>query len=157
MQTGKVIIGFLGVLALFAPLLRGQTPPTDSRAALAGDIFREIDDPSTGDRWLLLPDSKHPGGPGLLLRAGSDQAHSNPVRLGTAKPGVAAPAPVIRAGDRIVVEENTPLVASRLEAVAMGPALVGAALSVRLRMGGRVLRAVAVASGRARIQEETQP
>jgi flagella basal body P-ring formation protein FlgA len=56
---------------------------------------------------------------------------------------------VIRAGDRLIVEENTAVVEARLEAVALGAAAPGSTFNVRLRIGGRVLRAVALGPGRA--------
>jgi hypothetical protein len=59
--------------------------------------------------------------------------------------------PVIRAGDRIVVEEHTDVVDAVLEAVALGPAVEQGPLDVRLRIGGRVVRVVALAPGRARL------
>lgn len=172
MRMRKLAAGMLGGLALMAMPLCGQSAQGTASgprvmlvsgalqpvSPLGGDVVREIDDPHNGDRWLLVMDVNHPAGPGRLFRAGADRGQLELAARGSAtQSGGQSAAPVIHAGDRIIVEENTPVVASRLEAVAMGPALVGAALSVRLRMGGRVLRAVAVASGRARIQEETQP
>jgi hypothetical protein len=39
---------------------------------VSGEIVREIDDPHTGDRWLLLRNAEAPGGPGrLVLDCGS--------------------------------------------------------------------------------------
>jgi hypothetical protein len=34
-----------------------------------GQLVRIIDDPSLGDRWLLIRDPNHPGGPGRLVLA----------------------------------------------------------------------------------------
>jgi hypothetical protein len=56
---------------------------------------------------------------------------------------------VIRSGDRLIVERNTSVVEERLEAVALGPAMKGASLEVRLAIGGNVLRAVALGPGHA--------
>jgi hypothetical protein len=66
------------------------------------------------------------------------------------------PSPVIHAGDRLIVEENTRLVEARLAAVAMGPAIAGAPLDVRLTIGGKVMRAVALAPGRAAFESEVR-
>ena len=57
--------------------------------------------------------------------------------------------PLIRSGDRLVIEENSAVVEARLEAVALGPAAVGAEFKARLAIGGRVVRAVALGPGRA--------
>jgi flagella basal body P-ring formation protein FlgA len=62
--------------------------------------------------------------------------------------------PVIHAGDRVIVEENSPVVEARLEAVALGPAALGSALEVRLKIGGLVVRAIARGPGRAALQPE---
>lgn len=116
-----------------------------------GEVLREIVDPSTGQRWVLLRDPIHPAGPGQLLRdslspAGSE-SRQEPGQEG--RPVYRAPQPVIRAGDRVILEESTPRVESRLEAVALGPARAGGALRVRLRLGGQIVRARALAEGRA--------
>jgi hypothetical protein len=129
--------------------------------ANAGELLREIDDPNNGDRWLLTRDESHPGGPGLLMLVSTARINAAinlavPGRSTQASPEAEIAAPIIRTGDRVIVEENTPVVEVRLEAVAMGPALAAAPFSVRLSIGGRVVRAVAIAPGRAVFQEETQ-
>ena len=146
MQMGKVILGGLAAAAVLTLPLHGQSP--------AGDVFREIDDPHNGDRWLLTTDVNHPGGPGRLFRVDTDRSRRSAVKGPNTEPIAACAAPVIHAGDRIIVEEDTLRVSSRLEAIAMGSALAGSAFNVRLRVGGRVLRAIAVSPGRAVIQEE---
>ena len=55
--------------------------------------------------------------------------------------------PVIHAGDVLIVEEHTAVVEARLEAVALGPAAAGAIFRARLKIGGKVVRAVAVSAG----------
>jgi hypothetical protein len=64
--------------------------------------------------------------------------------------------PVIRSGDRIILEQHTRVVDARLEAVAIGPARAGAAFSARLLMGGGMVRAVAISAGRALLAGETE-
>jgi hypothetical protein len=124
----------------------------------------------------LVREGQQPGGPGRLLLAGqaqSRQAQSRQVQSGQVQaetvrkePGGAArriavaPAelrflPVIRAGDRLVVEEHTPVVDALLEARALNPAAQGSALEARLSIGGRVVRVVALGPGRAELQPET--
>jgi hypothetical protein len=123
-------------------------------SAAAGEVVRKIDDPHTGDRWLLMRDSTHPGGPGRLIQvargagqpAAGARAAAAPRRAPEPEP---LPEPAIRSGDRLIVEESTPKVEARLEAVALGRAFVGAPLRVRLAIGGKVVRAVALGPGRA--------
>jgi hypothetical protein len=62
--------------------------------------------------------------------------------------------PVIRVGDRLIVEEHTAVVDAVLEARALNPAAVGAPLDVRLTIGGNVVRVVALGSGRAALVAE---
>ncbi|MGA3262724.1 MAG: hypothetical protein ABSC47_01615 [Terracidiphilus sp.] len=116
-----------------------------------GEIVREIDDPHTGARWLLMRDPSHPGGPGRLLLVGGFRPEYRP-----SQPGVEPPRPVIRAGDRLIVEENTAVAEARLEAVALGPAVIGSPLDARLKIGGNVVRVVAVAPGRAAFQPQAE-
>ena len=57
-------------VAAVQPRHRAQADPrrrascSAQRRASRGEIVREIDDPHTGDRWLLVRDASHPGGPG---------------------------------------------------------------------------------------------
>lgn len=121
------------------------------------EVIREIDDPSTGDRWLLVRDWNRPGGPGrLLLLAGSPRATEAATAprnsAGSAGQVSALAAPVIHAGDPLVVEEDTPMVEARLAATALGPAACGAAFEARLEIGGKVVRVRALGSGRASLE-----
>jgi len=118
------------------------------------EIFREIDDPKDGARWLLSRDLSNPGGPGVLTPAGSSPSRIPRLKAG-ARPGATIPVPVIRAGDRLILEEHSAVVDGRLEAVALGPAAVGSTLKVRLTIGGGVVRARALAAGCAVLQTET--
>jgi flagella basal body P-ring formation protein FlgA len=67
--------------------------------------------------------------------------------------------PVIHSGDRVRLEEHSPVVDAVFESVALGNAVAGHSVQVRLRIGGRVVRAVATAPGRAVIvaESEVQP
>jgi hypothetical protein len=131
----------------------------------AGQVVREIDDPHLGSRWLLYRDPTHPGGPGRLVQAG--QVYARPVQAGKAAPGEGPAAgsapltgkldrPVIHAGDRVILEEDTPVVEARLEAVALNPALAGSPLRVRLRIGGKVVAATALATGRVELAPQAE-
>lgn len=137
-------------VASSAPL--SSSSPVASPAPVGGPIVREIDDPHTGDRWLLVRNSDKPGAPGRLILA-SAPAGSPAVPGKDAPP---PPLPVIHTGDRLIVEENTSLVQARLEAVALGPALIGSPLKVRLLLGGAVVRAVALGQGHAAFAVETR-
>ncbi len=136
--------------------------PVGIPAAVAGRPLRAIDDPCTGARWLLVRDGNNPAGPGRLLlvveprNAAGQGSSDGAMAARTTMAKLALLIPVIRAGDRLVVEEDTPRVEARLEAVALGPAAAGSGLEVRLRIGGRVVRAVALAPGRAAFAPETE-
>jgi hypothetical protein len=126
----------------------------------AGEVVREIDDVHTGARWLLLRNSLHPERPGRLVMAalGRDwQAGAVFTGLGGTGLAEVVPPPVaIRRGDALIVEEHTAIADAALEAVALGPAAVGSALEVRLKIGGKVLRAVAISPGRALLHDGAQ-
>jgi hypothetical protein len=121
------------------------------------EIVREIDDPHTGDRWLLMRSGQFPGGPGrLVLATAHRDASGVSGRLAGQAHQVQA-IPVIHAGDRLIVEEHTAVVDAVLEARALNPATAGAPLSVRLTIGGGVVRVVALGPGRAALQAGKRP
>jgi hypothetical protein len=168
MKTGRGAAGGAGVLFLAAAsICCAQAPDGVSRAqallssggqgqveSLAqGEIVREIDDPHSGDRWLLMRNARVPGGPGRLVLVSADRRGIGgaPAQAAT-ETEEARPRSVIRAGDRLIVEEHTPLVDAVLEARALNPAAIGSAFDVRLTIGGRVVRALALGPGRATLQ-----
>lgn len=125
-----------------------------SEAALLsrGEILREIDDPATGDRWLLVRDAAHPAAPARLVLAARQSGQDlfpEERKANRPAPSTVAEQPVIRAGDLLTVEEHTAVVDTRLEAVALGPAPKGAILRARLKIGGRIVRVEAVSRGHA--------
>jgi hypothetical protein len=114
---------------------------------LLGAVVREIDDPPLGSRWLLTRNTIHPAGPGRLVPVWGGLTAPRP---GVPPKTLPAPdSPVIRAGDPVIVEENTAVAEARLEGVALGAARAGAGLEVRLKVGGARVRAVALGPGRA--------
>jgi hypothetical protein len=133
--------------------LVSQSGPGDSdpEGNIARNLVRELNDPVTGDRWLLLRDFANPGGPGrwVLSSRGASSA-------GVRNSGIVTGAllPVIRPGDRLIVEQDSALIHARLEAVALGSAMPGAVVNVRLQIGGKVFRAVALGPGRAALEPE---
>lgn len=146
-----------------APISRvsgGSAPPGTNAAAATPhvqgireqNLYREIDDPHSGAVWLLFRDSDHPGGPGRLVLA-AQQSHT---RTGAAKDRapIAESQPVIRAGDALIVEEHTAVVDARLEAIALRSASKDAQFKARLRIGGRVVRVMALGPGRAMLEPE---
>jgi hypothetical protein len=147
-REGMRLLGFLEVaLAVCAAGMGVLVHP--QAAMFSSEVIREIDDPHTGDRWLLEPNLTHPEGPGRLVRlVGTGPGAGDRAGVVSSRNGAALVA-VIRAGDRLIVEENTAVVEARLEAVALGAAAPGSTFNVRLRIGGRVLRAVALGPGRA--------
>ncbi|MGH9563881.1 MAG: hypothetical protein ACRD3S_20700 [Terracidiphilus sp.] len=134
----------------------GARVPRDV-AAIPSDeeVLREIDDPATGQHWLLVRDLIHPAGPGRLVLAprpicGEKKDCIPKQRI----PGGVLP--VIHMGDTVTVEEHTPVLDMRLQAVALEPSLQGALFKVRLKIGGKVVRVRAVAPGHALIPPENE-
>jgi len=102
-------------------------------------MIRVIDDSATGNRWLLVKNAADPAGPGQMV----------PVERADA----GSPAhPVIHAGDALVVEEHTAVVDARLEATALASAMAGSGFEARLKIGGKVVRVVALGPGRAELK-----
>jgi hypothetical protein len=122
--------------------------------ACAGcELVREIDDPHTGQHWLLMRDSTHPGGPGALLL---EESLPNRSGIEAAKIEVH---PVIHAGDRVTIEQSNARFNLRLGGIALSPAAAGAPLKVRLEISGRAVQATALGAGRALLvpDKEFQP
>jgi hypothetical protein len=131
-----------------APLVtESAAPPVGEEALPARNIVREIDDPHSGAVWLLLRNPNHPGGPGLLVLAAQEARSS--ARVANNHDQSPEALPVIHAGDLLIVEEHTAVVDARLEAIAISSAAKGAQLKARLKIGGKVVRVVALAPGRA--------
>ncbi len=141
----------LGVVGL----LMGALP--FSRAQASGPVIRVIDDRTTGDRWLLVRDTVHPEGPGKMVRVKSpfeiaNRDDSNPGRGPVGVAAVKTAPPAIRAGDRVIVEEHSPAVDARFEAVALGSAAIGSELPVQLKIGGKIVAVMALGTGRAELE-----
>jgi len=161
--------GVLGAMVLVAAVPPGafSKTPGESKAAQSDSfdrhasdraqagisILREIDDPHSGARWLLLMDAHHPGGPGRLVLADAMGNTLSPSRR-DGKKAEDHIQPVIHAGEKLILEEHSPVVDARLDAIALNPAAVGGMLRVRLVIGGSVVRALAVAPGCAILTQE---
>jgi len=173
LKTRAMVPAVTAALAVAAVLpAAGQTAPAGAPSAeqRPGHVFMEIDDSATGDRWLLVRDEANPAGPGRMVRVKTGKVYSGnadstggtesaPARKSGQGPVAAPMYPVIHAGDAVIVEEHTSVVDARLEAVALGSAAVGAQFKARLKIGGKVLRVVALAAGRAEMtpEREAQP
>ena len=163
MKSGRLKAAWLALLiSESAWIASGQSPDLEQPVPIAslkadsspvGHALREIDDRHTGIRWLLTQDPGHPAGPGRLVPgqassfAGSQLTSAPSARL----------LPAILTGDRLIVEESTARVDARLEAVALGSAQVGSHFNVRLLIGGKVVRVVALGPGRAALVPQTRP
>jgi hypothetical protein len=111
----------------------------------------ERTDPGTGARWVLMRDAEHPAALAhwVLVEAGVERAAG----AGAEATGRKL---MIRAGDKIVVEEQTSVMSAWLEATALTSAGSGGELRARLAIGGRVLAVRAIAPKTAEMEEETR-
>jgi hypothetical protein len=120
-------------------------------------LLGEIDDPTTGTRWRLVTDLSRPGGPGRLeLVSPARDPRAAGKKAGVAEVAPTRPASIVRVGDKVVVEEHSATTDAYLEGIALGPACPGAVLNVRLSIGSKVVRAVAVASGRVALETASE-
>ncbi len=133
---------------------QGATPSGEADQATQ-EIVREIEDWHFGDRWVLPRNIDHPAGPGRLVLISvarverSSRVYKSTQFVREREYGTASLLPIIRAGDRVIVEDHTKIADARLEAVALGAAAAGSALTVRLKIGGRSVRVIAEAPGQA--------
>lgn len=149
----------LCIVLAFAPI-EAQHAESESSLQNTPNPVRKICDPHTGLQWILERDPSNQGGPGRMVlvnntsclhisaTAEQDAASRNP-SSGRKQATIHSAKVVIRAGDKLVLEENTPRVETRLEAVALSSAAVGAEFTARLSFQGAIVRAVAVEPGRA--------
>lgn len=142
--------GPAGVCAGVRPVL-DHAAPTRS---CSGRVLHEINDPYSGACWLVLQNTGHPAGPGLMIPAADFAAGGTHSSISEKERPI-----VIHAGDRLVIEEHTAAAEAFLEAVALNQASVGGTLEARLKIGGKVVRAVATVPGRAALMpsRSTQP
>ena len=133
---------------------------------------REVDDLATGTRWLLVRDPEHPAGPGRWVRSEEaspaesfattgDKAapaigHQSDAAAGPSAAPLAGrvtpPAAILmRGGDLVIVEQQTPVLTARLAAVALEPATLGRLFRVRLKATGARVWAIALGPGEARL------
>ena len=115
--------------------------------------IRLIEDPSTHLRWMLLKDLRHPTAPAMLVPVPNSSAcivHDGEDRGAVESIFFRPPAvPVIRGGEKLIVEEHSSAADAQLEGTALGPAAMGEAFRVRLKKSGKILSVVADGPGRA--------
>jgi len=136
--------------------LCGPAPTSEGAFEPEGQVLRQIEDPSTGDLWLLLRDRKRPGGPARMVLARQRVNVPRTISGGPVQHLFAGERPLIHPGDALMVEEHTAVVDARLEAVALEPAAKGAHLKARLKIGGKVVRVEAISPGRASFAPESE-
>ena len=159
-------VAFAAMLLVGSGMARSQSAADHATAAVesnkigvapsAASILREIDDPCTGARWLLVQDPAHPESPGRLVLSASEGL-ADDTRQQTRSASGRAQSFAIHAGDALLVEEHTAVVDAQLEATALGSAVRGAEFRARLKIGGKAVRALAIAPGRAALVHEREP
>lgn len=140
-KVGGIVWGTALVLSVV--LARAQSVSTPHSAAGAPQrILREITDPHSGQQWLLVANAENPAGPARLVIASGFAV----------SPDRRQPALAIHVGDRIVVEEHGAAMDAYFDAAALEAAAIGLRFNARLKIGGRVVKAVALGPGRAEVQ-----
>jgi len=110
----------------------------------AAHVEHALVDPATQTKWVVQADPQHPGGPGRLvpLRSASTSVASETLNSSRAHS-------VIRAGDRLIVEETTQMLVARYAAVALAPAAIGDTFLARFAVGMKPVPVRALGPGRA--------
>ena len=120
--------------------------------------LREIEDPGTHQRWLLIQDQERAAGPAFFVRELRPSWCASFVAATTNSPSHFAARlrqlPVIHAGDAVLLSAHTKISDAEFEAIALGPAAAGDPLRVRLKFGGFTARAIATAPGRVTLADE---
>ena len=155
MRQGAIIAVFVLAALSPGPAAAGGASQEAEAGAPHGRLLRAIDDPSVGTSWLLYEDAEHPGGPARLVQVALGEAGAGRASSRAKEMPDDSRHPIVHAGDRLTVEEHTPVADSKLAAVALSQAREGEEFEVRLEIGGRVLKAVAEGAGRARLAGES--
>ncbi|MDE3199668.1 MAG: hypothetical protein KGN79_02010 [Acidobacteriota bacterium] len=132
----------LALISLLATTALGQENAASTSKDSAYQPVRTLHDPATGTHWLLERNTEHPGAPGRLVQVSG--AADAMVTAGMCAMLSAVAPPVIRAGSRVLIVEQTSLVNARLWAVALKPARKGERFRGRLVLGGKVVDAIAL-------------
>lgn len=149
------LIVTIAVLVTLAVRTAAQAPLVNCKVSrTVPTVIREIDDPHTGMRWVLLRNPVYPAGPAhvALVETGKSENQMGGARSPDVQriPASEAPRPlIVHRGDRLIVEENTATIEARLEAIAMGAAARGDEIQARLKIGGKLVNVVALGAGRA--------
>lgn len=132
--------------------------PVALRDTASGEIRREIADPCLGFHWRLIVDPAGQGRPGRLVlldqngtTAGGSMNGAHTV-LASAASMLDSASVIIRAGEHVVVDQDTGVVRARLNAIALESAASGQQLRVRLIVGPGLSR-----NGLSRNVELTAP
>ncbi|HWT65468.1 MAG TPA: hypothetical protein VN151_05095 [Terracidiphilus sp.] len=136
MSTGKLRVAqAILALAMASVQALGQQ---------AAHVEHALVDPATQTKWVLQADSQHPGGPGRLV-----PLHSASALVASEASNSGRAHSVIRAGDRLIVEETTQMLVARYAAVALAPAAIGDTLLARFAVGMKPVPVRALGPGRA--------
>jgi hypothetical protein len=153
---------------------RSRALPPSLTVRAQGELRREFFDPCLGSRWHLVTNPEHPEWPGrlVLVEAGglgvdrsiaehafhATEAPTTVLRSGEIPVDSGIPAIVIRAGERVTVDQQTQVLHARFQAIALESAIAGQRMRVRLGAGthsargldGVVIPVLATAPGQAR-------
>jgi hypothetical protein len=174
---------FTCMLTLYCPF--GKCARSDVSVRADSEVYREFIDPCLGSRWQLQIDPAHPDRPGRLILISSgdvrqsargDESASEMFRLDETVnpswesrshiPNLTLPV-AIRAGEHLIVEQDSRILRARFQAIALESARVGQRMRVRLSAGatmpvsmtGAVISVIATGAGRAMwlSEEEVKP
>jgi hypothetical protein len=172
-------------LAWHAPLALCSSPMDSLRAPVGAG--REFVDPCLGSHWKIQTNAEHPGWPGRLVlmdvgavrggqggnsasavsvenKAGRASSSSREVPQFSAN--LALPL-AVRAGDRLIVEQDSAVLHAEFQAVALESAMAGDSVRVRLSaastapqsIAGKVVSVLVTGAGQARwtFEKEINP
>jgi len=145
----EIAILLLCIFALICGPLRVNSaqpfalPAVENQPAAIGPVMigPVILDPCLGRRWQRVANPLHPSGPARLIEInaaagsfpGRPRGRAEPTEPGDSTP--VRPTVVIHAGDKVIVEQRTPLLTAFFEALALENAAGGQMLRVRLQVG----------------------
>ena len=146
-----------------AVLVHGAPPVSNRRFCLSDSLnkniapgfsaVRALEDPSSHRGWLVMRYLARPEWPGRVVPLAQQSFCGDDASLPRGRAGariaLSGAEIVIRAGETLIVVEDTKAAHVELAATALGNARRGEVISARLRTGGKLVKMIATGPGRA--------
>lgn len=157
-QIAAMLTAFVALAICAQGAVRGNEPGScdaknpDLSITQGFRAVRVIEDPASHRRWLIEQNLERPDWPARVIQVPQGLSCWNDTRRSDQaekRNGLDRSKRVVQAGETLRIVEESPVFRADLEAVALKNGGRGDWISARLRIGGKVVRAIVAAPGRA--------